>query len=109
MVLKFHSGLLVQALQAGQPVTAAYLRYRLTQDNGPRISVANDVSYWGDTSFLLHVFRILGLRGIEVDIRFAESPIAFSANLGQRKTLAAEARVAVLELADLPAALTVAP
>jgi 1-acyl-sn-glycerol-3-phosphate acyltransferase len=108
-VLKFHSGLLMQALETGQPVTAAHLRYRLTQDNGPRISVANDVSYWGDTSFLKHVFRILGLRGIEVDIRFAESPIAFSADIRQRKTLAAEARAAVIELGDLPAAVTVAP
>jgi 1-acyl-sn-glycerol-3-phosphate acyltransferase len=97
-VLKFHSGLLVQAIDAHHPVTAAYLRYRLTQDNGPGVSAENDVSYWGDTPLLLHIFRLLGLRGIEVDVRLGDSPISFSAGPDQRKLLAAEARAAVMEL-----------
>jgi 1-acyl-sn-glycerol-3-phosphate acyltransferase len=106
-VLKFHSGLLLQALEADQPVTAAHLCYRLNQENGPSVTVANDVSYWGETSFLAHVFRFLGLRGVEADVRFAESPIAFSSDPAQRKLLAAEARAAVLELANLPTEVTV--
>lgn len=97
-VLKFHSGLLVQALKEGQPVTAAHLRYRLTQDNGPGITVENNVSYWGSIPLLKHIFGLLALRGIEVDVRFAPSPIAFAATVSQRKTLAAEARAAVMEL-----------
>lgn len=97
-VLKFHSGLLVQALEAAQPITATYLRYRLTQQNGPAVTVENDVSYWGDTPLLGHIFRLLGLRGIEVDARFADSPISFSVGPEQRKMLADEARAAVMEL-----------
>jgi 1-acyl-sn-glycerol-3-phosphate acyltransferase len=105
-VLKFHSGLLMQALEAGQPVTAAHLSYRLTVNNGSGISVANDVSFWGDTPFLLHVFRFLALRGIEADVSFAEAPIVFASDPTQRKLLAAEARAAVIELAATPAAVT---
>jgi 1-acyl-sn-glycerol-3-phosphate acyltransferase len=97
-VLKFHSGLLVKSLEAAQPITAAYLRYKLTQDNGPGVTVEDDVSYWGDTALVKHIFRILGLRGIEVDLSFADSPISFSAGFDQRKLLAAEARTAVMEL-----------
>ena len=97
-VLKFHSGLLVQAVEAHHSVTAAYLRYRLTQDNGPGVSPENDVSYWGDTPLLLHIFRLLGLRGVEIEARFAPFPISFSVAPDQRKLLAAEARAAVMEL-----------
>ena len=97
-VLKFHSGLLAQAMASGQPVTAAHVRYRLTEDNGPGVTVADDVCYWGDTPILKHIFRLLGLRGIEVEVRFAEAAIAFSEGMGRRKMAAAEARAAVMEL-----------
>ncbi len=97
-VLRFHSGLLVQALEARHAVTAAFLRFRLTHDNGPGVTVEDDVNYWGSTPLVLHVFRLLGLRGIEVDIRFSDFPITFSEGPGQRKLLASEARAAVLEL-----------
>src|ERR1700733_9316692 len=46
-MLKFHSGLLAQIMEGGTPVTAAYLRYSLAADNGPGVSVADDVCYWG--------------------------------------------------------------
>lgn len=105
-VLRFHSGLLVQAIEAHQPVTAAYLRYRLTQDNGPGVSAENDVSYWGDTRLLLHIFGLLGLRGIEVEARFAAFPISFSVGTDQRKLLAAEARAAVMQLGGVCDAVT---
>jgi 1-acyl-sn-glycerol-3-phosphate acyltransferase len=100
-VLKFHSGLLDQALQAGQPVTAAFITYRLTQDNGPGVSVPSHVGFWDNTPIVIHIFRLLALRGIEVHVRFADSPIVFSAELGQRKQAAAEARIAVMELGGM--------
>ena len=96
-VLPFHSGLLAQAMEAGQPITAAYIRYRLTQDNGPNRSLA-DVCFWDDTLFARHVFRLLALRGIEVELRFAESPIAFSPAAADRRIAAQEARAAVMQL-----------
>jgi 1-acyl-sn-glycerol-3-phosphate acyltransferase len=97
-VLKFHSGLLARAMAAGLPITAAHIAYRLTRDNGPRIAVANDVCFWGDVSMLKHIFRLLGLRGIEIEVRFADAPIAFSEGPAQRKRAAIEAREAVLQL-----------
>jgi 1-acyl-sn-glycerol-3-phosphate acyltransferase len=97
-VLKFHNGLLAQAMASGQPITAAYVRFRLTQDNGPGVTVASHVAYWDDTPLFLHIFRMLALRGIEVEVRFADAPIAFSEGPAQRKLAAIEAREAVMEV-----------
>jgi len=43
-VLKFHSGLLAQAMACGAPVTAAYVKYSLGAGNGADVSVARDMS-----------------------------------------------------------------
>jgi 1-acyl-sn-glycerol-3-phosphate acyltransferase len=94
-LLKFHSGLLSQVLAGGAPVTAAYLSYSLTEDNGQDVSVADDVSYWGDRNMWLHIFKFLGLRGVRAEVRFAEEPIAFSSDGLHRKMAAVEARSAV--------------
>ena len=96
-VLPFHAGLLAQAIEAGQPVTAAHICYRLTQNNGPHLSLA-DLCYWDDTPLAVHIFRLLALRGIEVELHFAASPIAFSPRATNRRTAAEEARDAVLQL-----------
>ena len=100
-MLKFHSGLLAQAMQGGAPVTAAYLRYGLGQGNERGASVEDDICYWGDRKMLGHVFTFLGLRGVRVEVRFAESPIAFSSDLLHRKQAAVEARNAVAALGEL--------
>ena len=97
-LLKFHSGLLAQVIETGSPVTAAYLRYSLAEDNGPDVSVAEDVCYWGDRNMLAHIFKFLGLRGVRVEVQFAEEPIAFSSEGLHRKMAAVEARAAVAAL-----------
>jgi lyso-ornithine lipid O-acyltransferase len=96
-VMKFHSGLLAQAMGPGLPITAAYIRYRLIEDNGPCITVEEDVC-WGDRAMLPHIFRFLGLRGVDVEVRFADAPIAFSSDTLHRKAAAIEARAAVVAL-----------
>ena len=98
-MLKFHSGLLAQAMLGGGPVTAAHVRYRLVADNGPGVSVADDVCYWGNRNMLAHIFKFLGLRGVRAEVRFAERPIAFSSDGVHRKLAAVEARAAVAALA----------
>lgn len=108
-VLKFHSGLLAQVMASGQPITAAHVHYRLTQDNGPGVTIANRVAFWDDTPLLTHIFRIVALRGIEVEIRFADAPIEFSEVGGRRKMAAAEARAAVIALRDAPQPGSVSP
>ncbi len=99
----FHSGLLALALEAEQPVTAAFVSYRLTQDNGPGITVGDDVCYWGDDATMLpHVFRLVSLRGIEIHVRIADAPIQFSAAAkADRKEAANEAREAVMLLGGI--------
>ena len=93
-LLKFHSGLLAQVIDTGSPVTAAYVRYGLREDNGPGISAADDVCYWGDRNMWAHVFKFLGLRGVWAEVRFDERPIIFS-SAHNRKQAAVEARSAV--------------
>lgn len=101
-VLPFRSGLLADSLAAGQPITAAFVRYRLTYDNGPDVTIADRVSYWDDTPIALHIFRVVGLRGIEIEVSFAPAPIQFSpAALADRRIAALEARAAVLALGGI--------
>jgi len=97
-MLPFHSGLLAQAMAVEEPVTAAYLRYSLDEDNGPDVTVADDVCYWGDGSMWAHVFRFLGLRGAHATVRFGDGPIRFSSDVLHRKAAAVEARSAVMAL-----------
>lgn len=99
-ILPFHSGLLAQAMVADMPVTAAHLSYSFDRDNGPDVSVADDVSFWGNTPMLPHIFRFLGLRGIHATVRFAAQPIDFVSTAKRRKSAALEARTAVAELKE---------
>ena len=97
-LLPFHSGLLAQAMVIDEPVTAAYLHYQLDEDNGPRVTVEDDVCFWGDRSMWPHVFKFLGLQGAHALVRIGEGPIIFSADELHRKVAAVEARKAVAEL-----------
>jgi 1-acyl-sn-glycerol-3-phosphate acyltransferase len=97
-LLKFHSGLLGQVIDAGSSVTAAHLHYSLVKKNGARVTVEDDVCYWGDRNMLVHIFKFLGLRGVRAEIRFAPEPIRFSQDGLHRKIAAVEARSAVAAL-----------
>jgi 1-acyl-sn-glycerol-3-phosphate acyltransferase len=97
-LLKFHSGLLAQAIDGGAPVTGAFIRYKLGEDNGPDVSIADDVCYWGDRNMLGHIFTFLGLRGVRAEVRFADGPMEFSSDVLHRKQAAVEARAAVAAL-----------
>jgi len=96
-LLKFHTGLLGQARLAGAPMTAAFLRYSLTEENGPGVDLSTDVC-WGDKPLLAHVFRFLGLRGVHAEVRFGAGPIRFSSDAMHRKAAAVEAQAAVARL-----------
>jgi 1-acyl-sn-glycerol-3-phosphate acyltransferase len=100
-ILPFRSGLLAKSLEAHQPITAAYISYTLDEDNGPNVTVKDDVSFWGDDiPMMKHVFKFVGLNGVHATVRIASEPIQFSAAaLADRKIAAAEAREAVLALA----------
>jgi 1-acyl-sn-glycerol-3-phosphate acyltransferase len=95
-LLKFHSGLLAQAMESGMPVTAAYISYSLPE--GSSATVGDAVCYWGDAEMLPHIFRFLGLRGVRAEVRFASEPIRFSSDVMHRKMAAIESRAAVAAL-----------
>lgn len=97
-LLKFHSGLLAQAIEGGAPVTAACIRYGFLEDNGPNASISDDVCYWGDRNMVGHIFTFLGLRGVSAEVRFADGPVKFSSDVLHRKQAAVEARAAVATL-----------
>ncbi len=97
-LLKFHSGLLGQVLDAGSPVTAASLHYSFVKKNGAGVTVEDDVCYWGDRNMLAHIFKFLGLHGVRAEVRFAPQPIQFSEDGLHRKMAAVEARSAVAQL-----------
>ena len=98
-VLPFRSGLLAQALGAGEPVTAARIAYTLAADrrNGSA-SARKDVCWGDDTPLLKHIFRLNSLVGVHAHVRIAPQPIAFSSPDLDRKQAALEAREAVLAL-----------
>ena len=100
-LLKFHSGLLAQAMASGEPITAAFLKLSLDADNGPDVCVADDVCYWGERNMLAHIFKLMGLRGLRVTVRYADKPIRFSSDVLHRKSAAEEARKAVAQLGGI--------
>lgn len=93
-LLPFRGGLLAEARIAGLPVTIGVLHYTVAGPAGA--SVTDDVAYWGDRGLMEHVARFLTLEGLQVAVRFAESPLPFQS--GERKAAAAEAREAMLRL-----------
>jgi lyso-ornithine lipid O-acyltransferase len=105
-LLKFHSGLLAQVLAENAPVTAAHVSYKFTEDNGPGVTVEDDVCYWGDRDMWSHIFRFLGLRGVRAEVRFAPEPILFQ-HKTNRKLAAQEAEAAVAELGGVSAKCTI--
>jgi 1-acyl-sn-glycerol-3-phosphate acyltransferase len=97
-LLPFKTGLLAVSLEAEQPIRAAFIRYSIEEDNGPGVSLHDEVC-WGTTPMLTHIFRFVGLKGVHACVTIAPQPIPFSAAAeSDRKQAAIEAREAVLAL-----------
>jgi len=101
-LLKFHAGLLGQALMAKAPITPAFLRYSIveteeTGKNDPGTDVSTDVC-WGEKPMFQHVFKFLGLRGVHAEVRFGDGPIRFTSDGMHRKKASIEAQAAVAQL-----------
>lgn len=95
-LLRFHAGLLGQAMLDGLPVTAAHIGYSFAAKSDPGATLRDDVYYWGNRSMWPHVFRFLGLRAVQAELRFAAEPIAFSPDArAHRKIAAMQAQAAV--------------
>ncbi|MCC5874962.1 MAG: 1-acyl-sn-glycerol-3-phosphate acyltransferase, partial [Candidatus Sumerlaeia bacterium] len=96
-VLPFHPSMIQPAIKTNAPVVPVGIRWK---SNNPGIDLAEDACYWKDHVIGPHLWRLSGLRGLEVEVVFGD-PIPTEGR--DRKSLAAELRQAVTELTDLPA------
>jgi 1-acyl-sn-glycerol-3-phosphate acyltransferase len=72
-VLPFRRGLFHSVLNNWVPLRTAALRYSLEPHAmNCGASVEEDVCWWGEMGFVSHVFRVLGLRGLSVKVRFGD-------------------------------------
>ena len=72
-VLAFRRGLFHSVLNNGVSLRSAALRYSLEPCSVNRgATVGEDVCWWGEMGFTSHMFWLLGLRGLEAQIRFGD-------------------------------------
>jgi 1-acyl-sn-glycerol-3-phosphate acyltransferase len=79
-VLPFHSGLLAYPAAEGLPVWAAAITYTTP----PPASASLTVCWWGDMTFVDHLYRLLRLPGFQATLSFSPQPASDS----DRKRLA---------------------
>jgi 1-acyl-sn-glycerol-3-phosphate acyltransferase len=94
-VLPFRRGLFHSVLNNWVPLRTAALRYSLERRavNGGA-KVGEDVCWWGEMGFVSHVFRVLGLRGLSVQVRFGDEVLERADRFVLSET--AQARVATM-------------
>lgn len=66
-VLRFHSRLIDPATKLGVPITAAAIRYAVA-DGTPEV----ELCWYGDETFVNHLWKVLGVGGFEADVRFGQ-------------------------------------
>jgi 1-acyl-sn-glycerol-3-phosphate acyltransferase len=69
-VLRFHSRLIDPATTAGAPITAAAVRYMIEGGIEER-----ELCWYGDESFLTHMWKVLGVAGFSAQLWFGEPKI----------------------------------
>lgn len=100
-VLPLHSGLLATTIEAGEPITAGFLRYTLSgADLAEGKSTRTDV-HWGKQTLPSHLWNFFGLHTVHAHLHFANAPIHFSAAaVADRKIAAEEARTVLIQLSQ---------
>jgi 1-acyl-sn-glycerol-3-phosphate acyltransferase len=93
-VLPFRRGLFHSVLNNWVPLRTAALRYSLNDAVNRGASVSEDVCWWGEMGFVSHVFRLLGLRGVSVKVRFGDEVLERADRFVLTET--ARARVAAI-------------
>ena len=72
-VVPFRRGLFHSVLNEGVTLRTSALRYSLEPCAGNGCaSVEEDVCWWGEMEFVSHIFRLLGLSGLSVKVRFGD-------------------------------------
>lgn len=91
-VLPFRAALLEAAITSREPVSSAHIGYAV--ENG---SVETEICYWGTMNFFPHLLRLMSLRGIRAQVRFATDAQRYE----DRKMAASATRKLVLALGKL--------
>ena len=69
-VIRFHSRLIDPATSLGVPITTAAIRYAI-HDGTPE----RELCWYGDETFVNHLWKVLGVAGFEAEVRFGEPRI----------------------------------
>ncbi len=69
-MLRFRSRLFDPATQAGAPITAASIRYVLSDGTPER-----ELCWYGEATFLPHIWKVLGCAGFHAEVCFGEPRI----------------------------------
>jgi 1-acyl-sn-glycerol-3-phosphate acyltransferase len=88
LVLPFKSSLFEAATRAGVSVSWASLTYHTFEEKWP---ASHTVCWWGEMTFIPHLYALLQLPGFQATVTFNDAPLATT----DRKTLAARAWVGV--------------
>jgi len=97
--MSFRSGLIAQTIEAGAPMRAAFIRYRLSPIDAAEGKTLRKDVHWGPESLMTHLWGFVGLHELHATIKFSDQPIKFSeAAVKDRKVAAEEARAAVVAL-----------
>ncbi len=83
-LLRFHPRLFNPAVVAAVPVTAASIRYVV--ENG---TPERELCWYGDASFLPHLWKALGMEGVVAEIHFGEPHVYTDCRLAADSTYAA--------------------
>lgn len=96
-VLPFHASLVQSAIDAEIPLVPVGIRWSCRKED---VDIGEDVAYWKDDHVLgSHLFRVLGLSGVEVTVHFGH---AIESASRDRKALAFELHEHVVGLAGFP-------
>lgn len=69
-VIRFHSRLIDPATSLGVPITTAAIRYAIEDGTEER-----ELCWYGDETFVNHMWKVLGVGGFEADLRFGETRV----------------------------------
>jgi 1-acyl-sn-glycerol-3-phosphate acyltransferase len=89
-VIRFHSRLIDPATSLRVPITTAAVRYAVA-DGTPEI----ELCWYGDETFVNHLWKVLGVGGFEADVRFGESRV-----YTDRRIAADETRAEIAEMRE---------
>ena len=81
-VRPFLPSMLQPAMEGAYPIVPVPLVWRTTREG---LTVEDDVAFWKDISFAKHAWRLLGLKGVEVEVRFGD-PIYHDPGTGSGMT-----------------------